>query len=188
MMYSIASHLLESASVLRNTHSLSAQIEEIAVILETSLQNGGCVYWFGNGGSASDAEHLAAELSGRFALDRDPLNSHALTANSSAITAIANDYGYENVFSRQIKAHARKNDTAIGISTSGKSKNVINALQAAYEIGCHTILLTGETAPEYAGVTHTIRIPSSDTAHIQEAHIAVGQAICGKVEDAFFAI
>lgn len=144
------------------------------------------VYWFGNGGSASDSEHLAAELAGRFALDRAPLRSFALTSNSSTVTAIANDYGYETVFARQIEGSARAKDVVIGISTSGRSKNVIQGLKAAQRIECLTVALTGKYTKDLEFVDYVFSVKNELTCHVQEAHITIGQAICGAIEKTIF--
>jgi D-sedoheptulose 7-phosphate isomerase len=182
MSYSIEEHLMASYETFRKTIQLSSKIESISKLLVDSLRSQGTIYWFGNGGSASDAEHLAAELSGRFALDRAPLNSISLTCNSSVVTAIANDYGFENIFSRQIDAHVQSGDIAIGISTSGKSINVLKGLKTAKDRGAVTILFTGENYRDISEFDHVLIAPSQITAQIQEAHIAIGQAICGFVE------
>ena len=148
-----------------------------------TLKQGGSIYWLGNGGSASDAEHLAAELAGRFKDDRRPLSSYTLTSNSSLITAIANDYGYEQVFSRQVNAYLSSNDLIIGITTSGRSINVINALNAAMEIGATTCIMTGKKNDFEKKYDFVINVDSTKTCHIQEAHIAIGQALCGFIEE-----
>jgi D-sedoheptulose 7-phosphate isomerase len=182
MNYSIDSHLRGSAETFHKMIGLTGQLESIAQIMLAKLRNEGAVYWFGNGGSASDAEHLAAELSGRFAIDREPINSISLTCNTSAVTAIANDYGFENIFSRQVKAHVRPSDVVVGISTSGKSVNILNGLEAARIIGATTVLLTGNSVEKFSHIDFVVRAPSQVTAHIQEVHIAIGQAICGYIE------
>ena len=183
--FSINNHFTESAKLFNKLPELSNEVEAIAKIMLQSLEGGGRIFWFGNGGSASDAEHLAAELSGKYEHDRKPLDSIALTANTSVLTAIANDFGYENVFSRQVHAHARAGDVVIGISTSGSSKNVLMGLEAGADLGAITILLTGNLAFNTAMLDYVIQVPSSITAHIQEAHIAIGQAICGYIENAY---
>ncbi len=156
-----------------------------ACIIKKSLQSGGAVYLCGNGGSAADAQHIAAEFVGRFQKDRKALSVEALTVNTSSLTAIANDYDYEKVFTRQIEAKGRKGDVLIGISTSGTSRNVINALEYAEENGIHTILLTGNANGNYDERQYEciIRIPSKDTPRIQEAHIFVGHVIAQYVEN-----
>ena len=183
--YSINEHFLASAMVLKSLTALSAQVESIAEIMLATLKSGGCIYWFGNGGSASDAEHLAAELSGKYAHERKPLNSISLTTNTSVLTAIANDFGYEQVFARQVEAHVQSGDIVIGISTSGRSKNVIYGLEKAFDLHATTILLTGEVRNGASFIDHEVNVPSLITAHIQEAHITIGQSMCGFIENAF---
>jgi D-sedoheptulose 7-phosphate isomerase len=180
--YSIIGHIKKSAETIEKMENFAPKILSIAIDLVECLRRGGTVFWFGNGGSASDAEHLAAELSGRFAIDRAPLDSLALTCNSSAVTAIANDYGFDQIFSRQVNAHVREGDVVIGISTSGSSTNVRNGLIAANRLGAVTILLTGLNYDGDLELNHTLSVPSANTANIQEAHITIGQAICGYVE------
>ena len=158
-------------------------MESLALAMWETLDKGGSIYWMGNGGSASDAEHLAAELAGRFKDDRRPLSSFSLTSNSSLITAISNDYGYEQVFSRQVKAYLKPGDLIIGITTSGKSLNVLNALDGAAEIGATTCILTGDKEDFEVTYDFVVNVNSSDTCHIQEAHIAIGQALCGFIEE-----
>ncbi len=183
--YSINNHLLTSAKIFGLLPSLSIQIESLAIVMLDSLKKGGCIYWFGNGGSASDAEHLAAELSGKFAHERKPLNSISLTTNTSALTAISNDFGYEKVFARQVEAHVRPTDVVVGISTSGNSKNVLMGLEEAEKRLATTMLFTGQKQNGARYIHHEINVPSAITAHIQEAHITIGQAICGYIEQKY---
>ena len=141
----------------------------------------------GNGGSASDAQHIAAELSGRFYKDRKALFAEALHVNSSFVTAVANDYGYDNIYSRMIEAAGRKGDVFIGISTSGNSINIVNAITKAKEIGMITIGLTGDKLgimDELCDIM--IKVPSSDTPRIQESHILIGHIICQLIEEELF--
>ena len=177
------SYFLEAGKTLAGLVELSEEIEILAIKMWHSLLAGKSVYWFGNGGSASDAEHLAAELAGRFRFDRKPLSSFALTANSSIITAISNDYGYEQVFARQVQAYVKEGDIVIGISTSGKSKNVQLALDQAKTLGALSVALVGSKANLLADCNYVIRVPSDITSHIQEAHIAIGQVLCGYIEN-----
>jgi len=145
------------------------------------------VLFCGNGGSAADAQHLAAEFSGRFYKDRDPLFSEALHVNTSYITAVANDYDYNQIYSRLIKAKGRTGDILVGISTSGNSGNVVEAFKQAKEQGMITIGMTGETGGKMADLSDIlINIPSTDTPRIQECHILAGHIICELVEDALF--
>ena len=163
------------------------QIKEISDIVIDALKKGGKVMVFGNGGSASDSQHIAAELVGRFKKDRTALPAIALTTNTSIITAIANDYGYEAVFAKQVEALGQKNDVAIGISTSGKAKNVVMAIKQAKKIGMKTIALTGADGGELVKLADTsLVVPSSVTARIQEAHITIGHIVCELVEQALY--
>jgi D-sedoheptulose 7-phosphate isomerase len=167
--------------------ALGEKIVDAANIIAASLKNGGKVLLFGNGGSAADAQHLAAELVGRFVLERSPLPGIALTTDSSILTAVGNDYGFDQVFVRQILALGRPGDVAIGISTSGNSPNVIKAVQAAAERGLRTIGLAGRDGGALAkAVEIAITVPSTNTARIQECHIAVGHVLCELVEDDLF--
>jgi D-sedoheptulose 7-phosphate isomerase len=147
------------------------------------------VLFCGNGGSAADAQHLAAELSGRFYTDRDPLFAEALHVNTSYMTAVANDYSYDVVYERLVKAKGRKGDVLIGISTSGNSVNIIKALEYANSIGMITIGMTGETGGKMKDhCKYLINVPSKDTPRIQEVHILLGHIICEIVENSYFAL
>lgn len=177
--------LLESIQVkeelLRNN---IGQIKEIADVVIEALKKNGKVIIFGNGGSASDSQHIAAEFIGRFKKERNPLAAIALTTNTSILTALANDYGYETVFAKQIEALGQKDDVAIGISTSGKAKNVSAALKQAKKIGIKTIALTGGDGGEIAKLADiALIVPSMVTARIQEAHITIAHIICELVEE-----
>lgn len=176
--------LLESIQVKEELLRLKVGgIIEIAHLLTESLKKGGKAILFGNGGSAADAQHIAAELIGRFKKDRTALAAIALTTNTSVITALANDYGYEVIFSKQIEALGRKNDIAIGFSTSGKAKNVILALKQAKKAGLKTVAFTGGDGGEIVKIADiSLIIPSCITARIQEAHITVGHIICELAE------
>lgn len=152
-----------------------------------AYQNNGKVLWCGNGGSAADAQHLAAELSGRFYYDRPPLNSDALHVNTSYLTAVANDYSYDLIYSRLVEAMGRKGDVLIGLTTSGNSKNVIAAMEKAREIGMLTVGFTGKSGGLLAGkVDLLINIPSTDTPRIQECHMLLGHTICELTEMKLF--
>ncbi len=156
-----------------------------AVQMVQSLKSGGKVVWFGNGGSAADAQHLSAELVGRFLRNRKGLASLALTTDTSALTAISNDYGFESVFSRQVEALVTENDVVVGISTSGNSPNVVTALNAANLIGAFTIAFTGKSGGEAAVIAKlALQVDSQVAARIQEAHIFCGHFICEWVEHA----
>lgn len=158
-------------------------IAEVAAALIRSYRAGGKALLFGNGGSAADAQHIAAELVGKYYLDRRPLPAIALTVNPSALTAIANDYSFSHVYARQIEAMAKAGDVVIGISTSGRSRNVLEGLGAAKRLGMVSILLTGQDGkPEPGVVDYCIAVPSTDTPRIQEAHILIGHILCELVE------
>ena len=176
--------LLESIQVKEELlRSKVGVIREIAELLIESLKKGGKAILFGNGGSAADSQHIAAEFIGRFKKDRAALAAIALTTNSSIITALANDYGYEVIFSKQVEALGEKNDIAIGLSTSGKARNVILGLKQAKKRGLKTIAFTGGDGGEVAKIADiSLIIPSAITARIQEAHITVGHIICELAE------
>jgi len=158
----------------------------IARLLVEAFQRGNKVLLFGNGGSAADAQHIASELAGKFYRDRAPLPAIALTTNTSSLTAIGNDYGYEEVFARQVKGVARKGDVVIGISTSGNSPNVLRGIEEAKRLGATTIAFTGQGGNLKEMAEYVLAIPSSDTPRIQEAHITAGHIICYLVEEALF--
>ncbi len=161
------------------------KIIEITDLITDCLKKNGKVILFGNGGSASDSQHIAAEFVGRFKKDRDALSAIALTTNTSILTSLANDYGYEVVFAKQIEALGRKNDVVIGISTSGKAKNVVLGIKQAKKMGLKAIALTGADGGELAKLTDiSLVVPSSVTARIQEAHITIGHIVCELVEQA----
>ncbi|MFA5118224.1 MAG: D-sedoheptulose 7-phosphate isomerase [Candidatus Omnitrophota bacterium] len=178
---------LESIQVKEDLlHSNIGQIIDIATLMIESIKKGGKVILFGNGGSASDSQHIAAELVGRFRKERSALAAIALTTNTSILTSLANDYSYEIVFSRQIEALGQKNDIAIGISTSGKAKNVAAGIKQAKKMGIKTIALTGGDGGELAKLADiSLIVPSLVTARIQEAHITLGHIICELVEQEF---
>jgi D-sedoheptulose 7-phosphate isomerase len=173
-------------SLIQN-ESLLSSLQKLAEEAVTCYKNGGKVLWCGNGGSAADAQHLAAELSGRFYYDRAPLFSEALHVNTSYMTAVANDYSYEQVYSRLVQAMGRKGDILIGLSTSGNSGNVIAALQKAKELGMITAGFTGETGGKMKPHCDLLlNIPSTDTPRIQECHMLLGHTFCEMVEIAMF--
>ena len=173
-------------NILENENILS-KIRDVSLVIVDSLKNGGKVLICGNGGSAADSQHIAAELVGRLCYDRPGLPAMALTVDSSILTAVGNDYGYEMVFSRQVQACAQKGDVLIGISTSGNSKNVVNAILEAKENGVFTVGFTGEKDGLIsANADITIKIPSSETPIIQESHIMAGHIICAMVEKMMF--
>ncbi len=161
----------------------AAAIAAVARALIAAYQEGRKVLLFGNGGSAADAQHIAAELVGRYSLNRQPLPAVALTVNTSSLTAIANDYGFDQVFARQVEAFGQPGDIAIGISTSGRSANVIEGLRAARRHGLVAILMTGvDGGPFTREVDHCLQVPSGETPRIQEGHILIGHILCDLVE------
>jgi len=157
-------------------------------VIVNAFEKGNKVLFCGNGGSASDAQHLAAEFSGRFYTDRDALPAEALHCNTSYITAVANDYGYDVIYSRLIKGTGKTGDVLVGLSTSGNSKNIINAFEAAREQKMITIAFTGASGGKLKKhADHLINVPSDDTPRIQESHITLGHIICQLVEEIYFA-
>ena len=162
---------------------LYSTISQISKCISESLLKNGTIYLFGNGGSAADSQHIAAEFIGRFARERKPLPAEALTTNTSAITAIGNDYDFSEIFARQVKARVQPKDIVVGISTSGASVNVINGLKAAKKIGAKTVGFTGAKAVQMQSLTdYCLCIPSKSTPRIQESHILAWHIICELVE------
>lgn len=173
-------------NILQN-QGLLETIENVAMQIINCFKSGGKVLFCGNGGSAADAQHIAAELSGRFYKDREPLFAEALHVNTSHLTAVANDYSYDEVFSRLVKAKGRLGDVLIGISTSGNSPNIIKAIETANQLGLITVGLTGQTGGKMKDLCkYLINVPSTDTPRIQEAHITIGHIICEIVEKELF--
>ncbi|MDF2449221.1 MAG: Phosphoheptose isomerase [Bacteroidota bacterium] len=173
-------------SLLNNERILST-VESVVNEIVNCYKIDGKVLWAGNGGSAADSQHLAAELSGRFYYDRPPLFSEALHVNTSYTTAVANDYSYDVIYSRLTQAMGRKGDVLIGLSTSGNSANVLKALEVANQIGMITVAFTGETGGKMKDCAkYLINIPSKDTPRIQECHMILGHTICELVEIALF--
>ncbi|WP_197520231.1 SIS domain-containing protein [Mycobacterium sp. E1386] len=167
--------------------AIAEQTVEIARLMIESLRAGGKVIFFGNGGSAQDAGHLAAELMGRFAFDRPGLAAFSLPDATAAMTAIGNDYSYDEVFARQVLAAGRPGDVVVGLTTSGNSPNVVRALEAAADAGMTTVALTGVRGGKVADVAQfCIRVPSDDTGRVQEACLHLGHSICEMVEAALF--
>ena len=180
----IQSNLKEHMEVFSQIHTLEDDIKDIANLIIMSLKNDKTIYWCGNGGSASDAQHLTGELIGRFKGNRRPLKSISLNADSAVMTCIVNDYGYEHLFSRQLQALGTEGDILVGISTSGNSDNVNNAFKVAKDIKIHTVGLLGKGGGESLRlVDHSILIPSQSTARIQEMHITVGHILCELIEE-----
>ena len=169
--------------------ALLQKIEQAAQLLLKSFRRGGKVLFCGNGGSAADAQHLAAELSGRFYTDRPPLFAEALHVNSSYLTAVANDYGYEQAFSRMVEAAGREGDTLVAISTSGNSPSILKAAEKARSLNMQVIGLTGIGGGQLAASCDLLlNVPSSDTPRIQEAHILIGHILCEMVEKEMFGV
>lgn len=185
---SIIDQIEQSASLIKGLRKQKASILKIADALATAFRRGNKVVLFGNGGSAADAQHIACELQGKFYRQRAPLPAIALTTNTSILTAIANDYGYEEVFARQVKALVKSGDIAIGISTSGNSPNVILAISEAKKSGATTVAFTGIGGKLSKAADYTLSVPSRETPRIQEAHITMGHVICSLVEDALFGL
>ena len=164
--------------------TLAGEILKAAHTIRDCLSNGGKLLLMGNGGSAGDSQHIAAELIGRFKKERKAIPAIALTVDTSSLTALGNDYGFETIFERQLEALAQKNDAVIGISTSGNSENVVRALKKANALGAETIGLVGNDGGKIKEVANlSIVIPSNDTARIQEVHITIGHIICELIEE-----
>ena len=180
----ISSHIQEHKNVLNSFNDeMIEKIEDISNILVKALSSGNTIFWCGNGGSAGDSQHLAAELIGRFKDDRKPLKSIALTTDTSAITCISNDYSYDKIFERQIEGLGVEGDILVGISTSGNSENIINAIKKCKTIGVKSICLLGKDGGKVRSLAdHSIIIDSNSTARIQEMHIMVGQIFCDLIE------
>jgi D-sedoheptulose 7-phosphate isomerase len=183
----IKSQLRDNILTIAATEKKSAQLAEAGEALISCYRRGNKIMTFGNGGSACDAQNFADELVGRFERNRPPLPALSLTVNTSDLTSIANDFGYEFVFSRQLEAHARPGDIAVAISTSGNSKNVIEAVKSAKKLGLYTIGLSGKSGGKLKGMADLcVCVPSNTVARIQEAHITIIQIWCGLIEDALF--
>src|SRR5574337_797822 len=165
-------------------HDHADRIVQVATLIANAFQNGNKVLLFGNGGSATDAAHIAAEFVGRYKRERKPLPAIALATDIAAITCIANDYGYDELFARQVRAHGQKGDIVIAISTSGNSANVLKGVEAARDVGLTTIAWTGGSGGNLAGmVDYPFVVPSKVTARIQESHITLGHVLCELIED-----
>ena len=178
---------IDIKSQLNENSELIQAIDEITKSIVSCYQQDGKVLFCGNGGSAADAQHLAAELSGKFYFDREPLNSEALHVNTSYITAVGNDYTFQEIYARIVKAKGRKGDVLIAISTSGNSENVLKAMVQAKEQGMIIVGFSGETGGKMKALCdHLICIPSEDTPRIQECHILVGHIVCQLVEEQLF--
>jgi D-sedoheptulose 7-phosphate isomerase len=182
----VVNRIQESILVKRRLKDETKTIIAVADEIARAFRRGNKVFLFGNGGSAADAQHIAAEFEGKYLRNRDPLPAIALTTNTSSITAIANDYGYEHIFARQLKALVAKGDIVIGISTSGNSPNVILAMDEAKRHGAITVALTGQGGKLKKSADFVLSVPSKETPLIQEAHITIGHIICQLVEEDIF--
>ena len=183
---SIEASIVAKQRLVENTELITI-VSRVTEILIQAFRAGNKVLLFGNGGSAGDAQHIAAEFVGRFAFDRPALPALALSVNTSCVTAIGNDYGFDLVFSRQIEAHAHRGDVAIGITTSGQSQNVLRAMHTAQKMGLHTVGMTGSNGSRLAEVVeYCICVPVSETPRIQECHILIGHIISELVEKELF--
>lgn len=178
---------LDTIAAIEKDKTLKAAVQDAVDAIVNCFRSGGRVYFCGNGGSAADAQHLAAEFSGRFYFDRPVLPADALHCNTSYLTAVGNDYGYDRIFARLISGLGQKGDILVGISTSGNSENILQAFEVCREKGVRTIAMTGATGGKMKALADLlINIPSTDTPRIQEAHITVGHIICELVEQAMF--
>ncbi len=170
-----------------NNAAMIERLESVSDLITTAFKNGKKVLFCGNGGSAADAQHLAAEFSGRFYTDRDALPAEALHTNTSYLTAVANDYSYDVIYSRLVKGIGHTGDVLIGLSTSGNSKNIVEAFKVAREKGIITIGFTGDSGGQMKELSdHLFNVPSKDTPRIQESHILLGHIICQLVEEKYF--
>ena len=180
-------NIIETERKILEQRDTLSTIEKVTEEIVKAFKNDKKVLFCGNGGSAADAQHLAAELSGKFYLDRDPLFAEALHVNTSYLTAVANDYSFEEVFARLVKAKGREGDILIGISTSGNSVNVIKAIETANNLKMVTVGFTGENGGKMKDLCrYLIKVPSADTPRIQESHILIGHIICEIVEKEIF--
>lgn len=180
ILQSIDSHI----EVVEAARGLLAPIEKAVRVISLSLQSGGCVFWAGNGGSMADALHMSCELVGRFKRERAALSSIALGANASTLSAIANDYGYEQAYARELEGLAKSGDVLIAISTSGNSKNILATARAAKNKGVHVIALTGQGGGDLGPLADIlINVPSNETARTQECHLLIEHIICDNIEE-----
>ena len=184
----IENQFKELSEQLQSLQSSADKVEKIAKICITAIKNGHKVIWCGNGGSAAQSQHLAAELVGRYKINRPAMNSISLTVDTSNLTAIGNDYGYDVVFSRQLEGVGQKGDVLVGLSTSGNSKNVVLAFEQARKMGITTVALVGEKGGMMQDMAdYALCVPATTSAHIQEMHIAIGHLICDLIEREFYA-
>ena len=176
----VKKNILENATIL-------SEIEKSVEVMVNAFRNNHRVLFCGNGGSAADAQHLAAELSGRFYYDRPPLDAEALHVNTSYLTAVGNDYSFDEIYARLVRAKGFKGDVLFALSTSGNSPNILKAIEAAKEMGMITIGLTGESGGKMVGMCDfSIKVPSTDTPRVQESHITIGHIICELTEATIF--
>lgn len=186
----ITQRILESIEVKKRIledDALTARIDEVCRTIITCFRSGNRVYFCGNGGSAADAQHLAAELSGRYYFDRNPLPAEALHVNSSYLTAVANDYSFDDIYARYIEGMGKEGDVLVGLSTSGNSGNIVKAAETARQKRMRVISFTGQTGGKLAALSDIlVNIPSDDTPRVQESHITIGHIICECVESALF--
>ena len=182
----IRNEFKEHIKIANLLNNLTDEIASSAQLCIDCIRNGGKILLFGNGGSAADAQHIAAELVGRYKTERKGLSAIALTTDTSSLTSIGNDFGFKHVFDRQVEALAKKGDVVIGISTTGKSDNVISALKLASKLNCHTIGLSGKDGGEMNKICNiNLVVPSEDTPRIQEMHIIIGHIICHLIDQKF---
>ena len=183
----IENQFKELSEQLQSLQSSADKVEEIARICIAAIRNGHKVIWCGNGGSAAQSQHLAAELVGRYKINRPAMNSISLTVDTSNLTAIGNDYGYDVVFSRQLEGVGQKGDVLVGLSTSGNSKNVVLAFEQAKKMEITTVALVGEKGGMMRDMAdYALCVPATTSAHIQEMHIAIGHLICDLIEKEFW--
>lgn len=185
----VTSYLEDSLSVVSSivaNKGLQSKIEQLALLIVSSLKKGGKIMFTGNGGSAADSQHMAAEYVSRFAFDRKGLPGIALTTDTSILTAIGNDYSFDNVFSRQLNALGNEGDILIAYSTSGRSLNIVKAINEAKSMGIYSVLFTGLEGSALSNADLTIASPSSSTPHIQEGHLILGHLLCYLVEKLYF--
>ena len=183
----INSQFKELVEIFNIIQQLTPKINEIVNICVQSIKNGNKIIFCGNGGSASQSQHLTAELVGRYKLERKAINSISLTVDTSNLTAIGNDYGFENIFSRQLEGIGAKGDVIIGLSTSGNSKNILNAFNVAKDKNIITIALSGKDGGEMSKIAdYSLIVPAQTSAHIQECHLVIGHLICDLIEDEIY--
>lgn len=185
----VTSYLEDSLSVVSSivaNKGLQSKIEQLALLIVSSLKKGGKIMFIGNGGSAADSQHMAAEYVSRFAFDRKGLPGIALTTDTSILTAIGNDYSFDNVFSRQLNALGNEGDILIAYSTSGRSLNIVKAINEAKSMGIYSVLFTGLEGSALSNADLTIASPSSSSPHIQEGHLILGHLLCYLVEKLYF--